>query len=378
MTLREAIIRKAKRIVIKIGSSIIASKEMGLNYEKIERIANDISQIRAEGYEIIIVSSGAVVSGMGKMGIKEYPKNIPIKQAAAALGQSRLIRVYEKTFDKFGEKVAQILLTHDDLSNRKRFLNSRNTLHTLLKYNVIPIINENDTVSIDEIKFGDNDNLAGLTTNLISAELLIILSDVDGLFSDDPRINPEAALIPLIKKVTRDIEIMAETSLPTEGRGGMYSKVLTAKHVSRYGIPTIILNGHKGHILRMLFEGREDIGTLFLPEKNTLNSRKHWIAYNLRPKGRLIIDDGAVNALVNYGKSLLPSGIAAIEGKFDSGDPVTCMDKSGREVARGLVNYSSSEVIVIKGAKTKDIERILGYRYYDEIIHRNNMVINRD
>jgi glutamate 5-kinase len=265
-------------------------------------------------------------------------------------------------------------LTREDLSNRTRFLNARNTLQTLLDHDVIPIINENDTVSVDEIKFGDNDNLSGMVVHLADADLLIILSDIDGLYTADPKVDPSARLIPLVEKITADVERGAGDARTPVGTGGMRSKILTAKKVGSYGVPMVIVNGKKNGILPALFEGGE-VGTLFLPKAEKRDSRKHWIAYTACTNGRVTVDDGGREALVNKGKSLLPGGIVRIEGAFKIGDCVTCVDIKGSAFARGLVKYSSAELDRIKGLKTSQIESVLGHKDYDEVIHRDDLVI---
>lgn len=371
---RARLLAGVRRVVVKIGSSLIASKDHGLNPQRLEAYAEEVADLTKAGYEILLVSSGAIISGLEKLGLRDKPKSLPEKQAAAAVGQSRLMWAYEKSFEAKGLKVAQVLLTRDDLTDRKRFLNSRNTLAALLKMDVIPIINENDTVAVEEIRFGDNDNLAGLVTHLMDAHLLIILSDVEGLYTEDPRLNPQATLIPIVKAITPEIESRAGAASGLEGIGGMASKIQTAKRVAAYGVATVIASGKEPDILARILRG-EEIGTVVLPQTNRLNNRKHWIAYTLRAKGQLVIDDGAVEALTRKGKSLLPSGIREVEGRFEAGDAVSCIDKKGHEIAKGLVNYAAGEVAKIKGAKTTDLERILGYKDYDEVIHRDNLVI---
>ncbi|HUK56373.1 MAG TPA: glutamate 5-kinase [Nitrospiria bacterium] len=368
------LIQAVKRFVVKIGSSLIASRDHGLDPHRLEALAHEMAHLQRQGHEIVIVSSGAILSGLEKLGIKQRPKSLPVKQAAAAVGQSRLIWAYEKAFEAQGLKVAQVLLTQEDLADRKRFLNSRNTLTTLLEYGVIPVINENDTVAVEEIRFGDNDNLAGLVTHLIDAQLLVILSDVEGLFTDDPRLHPDARLIPVVNQVDSETERLARDTTTREGTGGMRSKVQTARDVATYGVPTVIASGRKSGVLTEILKGNP-VGTLFLPSRGRRNSRKHWIAFTSRTKGRLSLDAGAVEALTAKGKSLLPSGIVRVEGRFQAGDAVTCIDSKGREVAKGLVNYSSDHVEKIKGAKTAEIAKILGRNDYDEVIHRDNLVI---
>jgi glutamate 5-kinase len=367
-------LHKNKRIVIKIGSSIIASHEKGLREERMAEIAEEVAALRTEGHEIFLVSSGAILCGMEKLGLAHRPKSIPLKQAAAAVGQSRLMWAYEKHFKQFKINVAQVLLTREDIADRKRFINARNTLMTLLEHGILPIINENDTVTIDEIKLGDNDNLAAQITHLVDASLLVILSDVDGLFTADPRKNPEAALIPLIEEVTPETERIAGEPGAISGTGGMGTKVQAAKNVAAYGVTTLIVNGTVSGLIRRAFQG-ESIGTLFLPKSVRLSSKKHWIAHSLKVKGEVVLDAGAVEAILKKGKSLLASGIREIAGKFEAGDAIRCLTPDGKEIAKGLTNYSASEMIRIKGIHSSQIEKKLGYKSTDEVIHRDNLVI---
>lgn len=363
-----------KRIVIKIGSNILAHAEEGLDMSRIMAISRDICALQDKGYDAVVVSSGAIAAGMGKLGLQKKPKDIKLKQAAAAVGQSTLMWAYERSFGKYGKTVAQILLTRDDFADRKRYINSKNTLLTLLSHKVIPIINENDTVSTDEIKFGDNDHLASLVSSLVEAERLIILSDVEGLYTSDPRNNPDAKLIAHVDEITPEVEERAGGAGSSIGTGGMYSKVLAAKRAVNYGIIVHIVTGKKERVLLNLIEGKPG-GTTFQPKREKLPSRKGWIAYGSRARGSLIIDDGAVRALVEGGKSLLPSGIIAVEGEFDIGDAVYCMDSKGKRIGKGLINYSSSEIKRIMGKRTSQIEEILGYKYSEEAIHRDNLVL---
>ncbi len=372
--MRDEVVKHAKRVVVKIGSSLIASRETGLSAERLERLAAEIAEVRAQGREVLVVSSGAVVSGIKKLGLREYPKSLPVKQAAAAVGQSQLMWAYEKAFERLNLRVAQVLLTHADLADRRRFLNARHTLTTLIEFGVVPIINENDTVAVEEIRVGDNDTLAAQVAHLIDADLLVILSDVDGLFTADPRKDPSATLIPLIHDITDDIEQRAGLSSTFEGTGGMATKVRAAKKVGEYGVPTLILNGTHERLLPDVLSGHPG-GSLFLGRERRMNSRKHWIAFTLRPRGQVQLDQGAVEALVCKGKSLLASGILDITGQFDAGDPVTCTGPDGKEYAKGLVNFSSAILARIKGLKTADIQKIPGLQEYEEVIHRNNLVI---
>lgn len=363
-----------KRVIVKIGSNILASGNDGLDMKRIHALSDDISDVHDAGYEVAVVSSGAVAAGMSKLGFKEKPKEIVLKQAAAAVGQSSLIRAYEECFVSRNKKVAQVLLTREDFSDRKRYINSKNTIDALLSYGVVPIINENDTVAIDELKFGDNDNLAALVAGLIEAKRLIILSDVDGLYSDDPRVNKNAKLLDTIIEITPEIERRAGGAGTVLGTGGMYSKILAAKKAVSNGIAVNIVNGRKKGLLISILNGNKH-GTEFIPKETRLSSRKGWIAHGSRAKGSLMLDEGAVKALVTGGKSLLPSGIVSLSGRFDSGDTVYCIDRAGNRIAKGITNYSSSEIETIKGKKTTEIEKILGYRYSDEVIHRDNLVL---
>ena len=363
-----------KRIVIKIGSNILADAKEGLNTRRIYSITKDIACLTERGFEVILVSSGAIAAGMKKLGLKERPKDVKLKQASAAIGQSSLMWAYEKSFNDFKKKVAQVLLTRDDFSDRKRYINSKNTLTTLLSYGIIPIVNENDTVATDEIKFGDNDNLAALVANLADAERLIILSDVDGLYTEDPKTHPEAKIIEYVEDITPELEAKAKGPGSIVGTGGMYSKLLATKRALSHGIIVHIVNGRKEGLLCSLMGGKHS-GTLFRPKEGRLSSRKGWIAYSTRAKGSIAVDDGAVKAIIQGGKSLLPSGIISAEGNFDIGDAVYCLDSKGNRIAKGLTNYSFSEVERIKGKKTSEIEKILGYKYSGEVIHRDNMVL---
>ncbi len=358
---------------MKVGSRVLTAKGRMLSQEVFDRLAREISAAKKKGYEIILVSSGAIAAGMGRLGLLEKPRTIPQKQASAAIGQSALIWHYERAFSFFGEKVAQILLTREDLSSRNRYLNARNTLFSLLEFGVIPIINENDTIAVEEIKFGDNDNLSALVTNLANADLLIMLSDIDGLFDRDPRLHKNARLIPLVPHITADMEKKASGTLSPIGIGGMVTKLQAARKAALFGVPTILANGMLEGILEKALRG-DEVGTLFTSEVNRLNSRKHWIAFTLAPEGKVIVDDGAKKAILQKGKSLLPSGVLSIEGKFSRGDPVILADIRGQEFAKGLTNYSTFEISRIKGLKTSEVEGRLGYKYGDEIIHRDDLV----
>lgn len=362
-----------KRVVIKIGSNIIASAEQGLNTRRLKGIVSDISEIIDMGAEAVIVSSGAIAAGLKKLGLKEKPKDIKLKQAAAAIGQSSLMWAYEKSFAGFDKKVAQVLLTRDVITERTRYLNAKNTLLTLIHHDVIPVINENDAVAVDEIKFGDNDLLAALTSGLVEAEMLIILSDVDGLYSKDPKYK-SAEIITNVERITPEIEKLAGKEGSTVGTGGMYSKLLAAKQANNHGIPVVIMNGKKRGLLKRLFEGKS-VGTYFQANETKLSSKDGWIAYGIRSKGTLVLDEGAVTALLKKKKSLLPSGIVRIDGEFKKGEAVNCVDRKGHNIAKGLTNYSSKDLNKIIGKKSSEIEKILGYKHSDEVLHKDNLVL---
>ena len=377
LVVREELLREVKRVVVKIGSNVLTAGSDVLHKEVFRNVAKNISSLKKDGYEVIIVSSGAVAAGRKSLTCIEQPVSIPQKQASAAIGQVRLMRLYEDCFNTHGDNTAQVLLTHDALSDRKKFLNARNTLFTLLHCGIIPIINENDSVVVDEIKFGDNDILSALVTNLVDADLLLILTDCDGLCAQDPQCCEGATLIKVVDKISKEIEILAKGSSSSVGTGGMISKVDAAKKVSIYGIPTIVVNGNTKNIITGVFKG-EDVGTLFLPRQTKLSSRKHWIAFNLKPKGTLIVDEGAKRAVVKMGRSLLSTGLVDVKGHFKFGDPVKCVDTNGVEFARGLVNYRAEDVFKLRGLHSRDIKKVLGYKHYDEIIHRDDLVVLED
>ncbi|MBC8459877.1 MAG: glutamate 5-kinase [Deltaproteobacteria bacterium] len=371
---RSDLLRPVKRVVIKVGSGVLTGKN-GLNMAVIRDLTTNICELRKREIEVILVSSGAIASGLKKIGLSKRPQSISQQQAMAAVGQSSLMMAYEKAFGRQGQKVAQILITRDDLTHRRRYLNARNTIFTLLSWKVIPIINENDTVVVDEIKFGDNDNLSAMVTNLTESHLLVNLTNIDGLFDKVPRTNNDARLIKVIEKVDQKIARYA-TSIPGFlGKGGMASKVKAAQKVARGGVPTIIANGLKSNILKQIFKG-EEIGTLFLPEEVPISSRKQWILFTRSPKGKIVIDRGAEIAIVEHGKSLLPSGIKEARGKFSLGDSVVLISESGKQIAVGMVNYSAYDIKKIMGIKTSEIESRLGFKYGDEVIHRDNLVLS--
>ena len=372
--MRKQFLATYKRVVVKIGSSLVASSKGGLRLDLIRRLVKELGILQVQDRQIVVVSSGAIVAGISHLALDSYPRDLPLQQAAAAVGQSRLLRAYEVAFEESGHKIAQILLTHQDLAVRQRFLNARHTLTTLLKLGVIPIINENDTVAIEEIRFGDNDNLAGQVAHLVDADLLIILSDVDGLYHDDPHLNPSATLIPLVSAITKEIEGMAGASRTQTSRGGMVTKIKAAKQAGRFGVPTLLLNGETPNALIQALEGNS-IGTFFASKQSSLTSRKQWIAFTLRPKGEIMLDEGAVSALVLRGKSLLSSGILNVQGSFFTGDPVSCTTPEGIPFAQGLTNYSAETLHRIKGKHTSEIRKLLGTLEYEEVIHRDNLAL---
>lgn len=371
--IRQEILTNVKKVLIKVGSAVLTGDD-GLDLKIIDSLVREMSLLADQGYAVVLVTSGAIVSGKHRMKITEKLKSIPEKQAAAAIGQGRLMRIYSKSFEKNGHYVAQILLTLSDLTDRQRYLNIRNTLSTLMDWEIIPIINENDSVAVDEIKFGDNDNLAAMIANIIEADLFINLTSTDGLYDCNPSASKKAKLIKVVSEFSEEIESAATGETSSAGTGGMKSKIQAAKKVTAIGIPCIIASGKKENILTDITSGKE-IGTLFLPMADRLNSKKYWIAFTLRPRGKLVIDDGAQKALLEKGKSLLPSGIIDVEGTFDPGDPVACVARDGSLLAKGLVNFNSSELNKIKGLKTSQIKQVLGHKDYDEVIHRDNLAI---
>lgn len=372
-TSRSQLLRKIKRAVIKVGSGVL-TREDGLNTDIIKSFSDDICRLSDKNIEIILVTSGAIASGLKKIGFTKRPQSLSQQQAVAAIGQSSLMMAYEEAFGRHGKKVAQILTTRDDLTHRRRYLNARNTILTLLSWKIIPVINENDTVVVDEIKYGDNDNLSAMITNLIESQLLVNLTNIDGLFDKDPRDNKDARLIKEVEKVDRKVLKFASTIPGFLGTGGMGSKIRAAKKVALRGVPTIIANGLKPGIIRDIFNAKEE-GTLFLPGEVSLCSRKHWIAFTKSPKGEIVIDRGAEKAIVSNGKSLLPSGISEVRGRFSQGNSVIILNEAGEELAVGMVNYHSGDLKKIAGAKTVDIETLLGFKHDDEVIHRDNLVL---
>lgn len=370
----QSILKKARRIIVKVGSSLVTNQGRGLDHAALACWAAQISRLKMMGKEVVLVSSGAVAEGMQRLNWRKRPTALYELQAAAAVGQMGVAQAYASCFCQYELQTAQVLLTHDDLSNRKRYLNARSTLTTLLKLNIIPIINENDTVAIEEIRFGDNDTLAALVTNLIEADVLVILTDQIGLFTSDPRKNQQAKLIEEVAAGDPEIEKMAGGIGSSISRGGMLSKVIAAKRAARSGAHTIIASGHEKDVLVRLAQG-ESIGTRLLARIPVLAARKQWLADYLQVRGQVTVDGGAASALIADGKSLLPIGVTGVSGDFERGEAVACLNPEGREIARGLINYSAAETRKIMRKASREIETILGYVDESELIHRNNLVL---
>lgn len=371
--IRKSSLDGSRRVVVKVGSSVLTQDD-GLNLNMIRGLSRQLCRLMDTQREVILVSSGAMAAGVKKIGLKKRPEDIPQRQAVSAVGQAGLIMEYENAFERYGNKVAQILLTSDSLSNRKRYLNARNTLNTLLAWQVVPIINENDTVTVESIQFGDNDNLAAMITLLMDADILISLTDIDGLYDKDPRIHQDASRVSLVTVFKKQIEQYAGSIPGALGTGGMASKLKAARKVTTAGTPMLIANGHDPDILEKIFAGH-DVGTFFVPRQQRLASRKCWIGYSLKPEGLLVLDQGAIQAVSRRGKSLLPSGVVTVEGDFGVGAPVEFAGPGGDVAGVGLVNYSATDLRKIMGLKTAEISARLGNKSYDEVIHRDNLVI---
>jgi glutamate 5-kinase len=370
----KTILAQCKRIVVKVGSSLVTNQGEGLDIPAIRNWAQQIAALCEGGHKVVLVSSGAIAEGMQRLGWKKRPSAVHELQAAAAVGQMGLIQVYESCFSAHGLHTAQILLTHADLADRERYLNARSTLCTLLTLGVIPVINENDTVVTDEIKFGDNDTLGALVANLIEADALIILTDQTGLYTADPRKDPNATLISLAQAGDEKLEAMAGGAGSHIGSGGMLTKVLAAKRAARSGAHTVIASGHEIDVLPRLMRG-DSIGTLLEAQPLPLNARKQWLADHLQISGKVTLDAGAVHALRNEGKSLLPVGITNVSGEFERGTVVAILDTNGQDIARGLINYNATETRRIAGHPSNEIESLLGYVDEPELIHRDNLIL---
>ena len=369
-----SVIAAAKRIVVKVGSSLVTNDGRGLDHAAISRWASQIAALREQGKEVVLVSSGAIAEGIHRLGWTKRPREIDELQAAAAVGQMGLAQVYESSFGAHGIRTAQILLTHADLADRERYLNARSTLLTLLRLGAVPIINENDTVITDEIKFGDNDTLGALVANLIEGDALVILTDQRGLFTADPRKDPNATLVDQADAGTPELEQMAGGAGSSLGRGGMLTKILAAKRAAHSGANTVIASGREADVLTRLASG-EMIGTQLIARTARMAARKQWMADHLQVRGHVVIDDGAVRKLTADGKSLLPIGVIDVKGAFARGEVIACVDAQGQEVARGITNYSSSEARLIHRRPSGEIETVLGYMLEPELIHRDNLVL---
>ncbi|MDR0391613.1 MAG: glutamate 5-kinase [Planctomycetaceae bacterium] len=373
--IRDDLIKMSDVIVIKIGTNVITRSDGHLNEERIERLVNDLATMFKKKKRVILVTSGAVGAGMGSLNLKTRPVEIAELQAVAAIGQGKLIEIYERLMSQHDVCTAQILLTADDFADRKRYLNARNTIIALLKFSALPIINENDTVSVSglHITFGDNDHLASLVANLFDTPLLILLTDVDGLYDRDP-IDPDAKLIPVVEYWTPDLMSMVAEKQSKLSKGGMSSKLRAAKIITESGGNVIIANGDQPNILQNIFNAHE-IGTLFITQDHHMSARKRWLGFAVRAEGKIVLDEGAVKAVQKNGKSLLPIGIVSVDGSFDRGAIVSLVDNSGNEIARGLTNYNKQDLLKIRGKKTSEIRQILGQSVYTEVIHRDNLQV---
>lgn len=364
----------AKRWVIKIGSALLTRLGEGLDIDRIRWLSGEIAELRRQGKEVVLVTSGSVAAGMQQLGWQRRPHEIHQLQAAASVGQMGLVNAYATECGKHGIQTAQILLTHSDLSDRVRHLNARSALHTLLDLGILPVVNENDTIATEEIRFGDNDTLAAMTANLVEADVLVILTDQDGLFDSDPRNNPDARMIAASAASNTALDQMAGDSKGDLGRGGMTTKLLAARRAARSGAYTVILSGKYPDNLRHLSAGH-GVGTLLWPDNKPITARQQWLVGHLIPKGQIVLDDGAVAVIRDKGRSVLPVGVIHVEGNFTRGELVICRDTNGKEIARGLANYNADEARLIKGHASSDIESVLGYVDEPELIHRDNLVV---
>ena len=364
----------SKRWVIKIGSALLTNKGEGLHDERIRFLSNEIYQLRLQGKQVVLVTSGSVAAGMQKLGWTKRPQSLHQLQAAASVGQMGLIQAYESACRQYGIQTAQILLTHADLSDRRRYLNARSTLQTLLALNVLPVVNENDAIATDEICFGDNDKLAAMTVNLIEADALVILTDQEGLFDADPTKTPDARLITASAASNNALDSMATRGSGALGRGGMATKLLAARCAARSGAMTAIISGKASNNLQRLADGQA-IGTLLWPDSQPMTARRQWLAGHLKPQGQIVLDEGAAHVICHQGRSVLPVGVVEAKGDFNRGDLVLCLDMRGKEIARGLVNYSAKETQLIKGKASASIEKLLGYVNEPALIHRDNLVM---
>lgn len=365
-------IKGTRRLVIKVGTSTLTYSNGHLNLQRIERLVREMADLHNRGLEVLLVTSGAVRVGANRMGLKSIPRTLPDKQALAAIGQGTLMQIYEKLFSEYNKAMAQVLLSRGDINDRIRYLNATNALLAMLNMRVIPVINENDTVAVEEIKFGDNDTLSAMVAGLIAADLLIILSDVNGLYDRDPRQDEQAVLMKQIEEITPDMEKNSTNRGSTFASGGMLTKLAAAHICMASGINMVIANSSAENVIRRIVDG-DDIGSYFVPRKVKMHARDKWIAFCSVVQGNILIDAGAGAALLKRGKSLLPSGVIGVEGEFERGAVVAVVNIDNNEIARGITNYNSDEIFKIRGKKTPEIENILGEKDYDEIIHRNNL-----
>ena len=371
---REAL-KKAKRIVIKVGTSTITYANGKRNFSQIDRLAREISDLQNQGKEMILVTSGAVAVGVDRMGLPGKPKTIPGKQAAAAVGQGVLMHTYEKFFADYGQIVAQVLITKTEAIDRHRYTNTRNTFMELMRQRVIPIVNENDVVALDELKIGDNDNMSALVAGIMDADLVIILSDVDGLYTANPQTHPDAVIVPEVAEITPEIEASAGGVGSARGTGGMATKIQAATAATSSGSHLVIASGTEKNAITRVLQG-EELGTLFVSRENRLQFRKRWLAFGAKIAGSIVVDDGCAKAIRKAGGcSILPAGVFAVQGEFLPGSTVSVIDKDAHELARGLVHYSSAELEQIKGCNSGEIANILGHKNFDEVIHRDDLVI---
>jgi glutamate 5-kinase len=371
---RQEILAEAKTVVVKVGTNVLAGPDGTVDRARVQALADQLVRFRQTGRKIVLVSSGAIGAGVGQLGLGQRPTDLRHLQACAAVGQSSLMRMYQECLAPHGAHAAQILLTHGDFDSRTRYLNARNTILTLLEWDCLPIINENDTISVEEIRFGDNDALAAMVTNLLQAPLLILLTVVDGLYAADPRTHPDATLVSTVPKLDGAVLGMAGSSRSPLGTGGMHSKLRAARLVTTAGESVIMANGLRPGILDAI-RSAEPVGTLFLPLGSTIPAWKRWLGFTARPKGRLLVDAGARRAVQHQGRSLLPIGVAQVAGSFGKGDVVALCDLDGQEFARGLTNYASADVERIRGLRTDQIGAVLGTLPYEEVVHRDNLVV---
>ncbi|MCA9212768.1 MAG: glutamate 5-kinase [Planctomycetales bacterium] len=372
---RLKIVTSASLVVVKVGTRVLSREDGTLNLDQVKHLADQITSLRDMGKKVVLVSSGAVGAGVSELKLPARPTDLSTLQAVAAIGQTKLIEAYDRFFKVTGTPAAQILLTADDLDDRPRYLNVRNTLHAVLNMKAIPIVNENDSVTVEELQatFGDNDRLAALVTNLLRAPVMVILSDVDGLYDRDPR-HPDSKLIPVVNRIDKDIMALASSHNSKISKGGMLSKLKAAKMATSAGENVIIANGHQSDVLSRIFQG-EPVGTFFAAAERSISPFKRWLGFSAQTRGRLFLDDGAVDAVAKRGRSLLPIGITHFHGQFGKGDVITICNSDGNEIARGLTNYSSTELALIRGLKSVDIAEKLGYCPYDEVIHRDNLLV---